>query len=301
MNRGWKKLERRILDGRGQGHGDRYLPWLWIRRKNTSAKGNQVAGAMPGYRRSAHFLARVEWYFGLLCLYLGARDVREQFPLWPMAHVHPLDELFRLTGKVMPLTTGLLEIARQAGIEHGSEVGFPGVPYVASIDLAVTLAVGRNVRLVGVSLKPLAEVREAEPTDRMLERLELERRYFNASGDRYVIADQTMLGRYTGANLEAFSAASQLPSELSCPRLISDYSERLAEVAMQSTISEGISQVGAAMHLTPFNSNLLWRNAVWTRRIPIDLTLPIELGRPLAMDNGVMARAMATELFGEVV
>lgn len=300
MNRGWKSLCARMRDGRGQGHGDRYQPWLWIRRKNTSSKGNQVTDSLPGYRRASHFLARVEWHVGLLCLYLGARDVREQFPLWPVAHPHPLNDLFLMSGLVRPQHRGLLDIAREAGIEHGSEVGFPDVPYVATLDLAVTLAVGQAVRLVGVSLKPLGDVLEAEPLDRMLERLELERRYFAESGDRYVIADQSLLGRYTGGNLETFSAAQQLPAHLSCLTLVNDFSAHLVEVAKQATISEAINHVGGEMRLASFDANLLWRHAVWTRRVGVDITKPIELGRPLVCDNGIMAHALATALFGEV-
>lgn len=301
MNRGWKNLHARMRDGRGQGHGDLYQPWLWIRRKNTSRKGNQVTDAMPGYRRASHFLARVEWHVGLLCLYLGARDVREQLPLWPDEHPHPLNDLFLRRGLARRQHRGLLDIAREAGIEHGSEVGFPDVPYVATLDLAVTLVARQAVRLVAVSLKPFGEVLEAEPLDRMLERLELERRYFAESCDRYVIADQSLLGRYTGGNLETFSAARQLPAHLCCPMLINDFSAHLVDVAKQATISEAIDHVGGLMRLASSDANFLWRHAVWTRRVELDITVPIELGRPLVCDSGIMARALAAALFGEVV
>lgn len=51
----WQKLLQRILDGRGQGHGDDYLPWLWVHRKNASPVSNQVVSRLPGYLRASHF------------------------------------------------------------------------------------------------------------------------------------------------------------------------------------------------------------------------------------------------------
>jgi hypothetical protein len=134
----WEILQERIAAGRGQGHYDRYLPWLWIRRKNVSGRGNQVVDPIPGYRRSSHFMAQVEWHIALLCIYLGARDVREQFPLWPQPHVHPLADYAPAQSQKWRECKGLLAIADALQIDHGWEVG-SDAPYIATIDIAATV------------------------------------------------------------------------------------------------------------------------------------------------------------------
>jgi hypothetical protein len=82
--------------------------------------------------------------------------------------------------------------------------------------------------------------------------------------------------------------------------LINDFSAHLVDIAKQATISEAINHVGGTMRLPSIDANLLWRHAVWTRRVELDITTPIELGRPLVCDSGIMARALAAALFGEV-
>lgn len=51
-----------IASGAGQGHGDRYRPWLRIRRRNPSPCSSQIAGRLPGYQRTIHCLSRLEWH-----------------------------------------------------------------------------------------------------------------------------------------------------------------------------------------------------------------------------------------------
>ncbi|WP_158900125.1 hypothetical protein [Burkholderia sp. L27(2015)] len=194
----WEKLLRRIEEGRGSGHGDAYQPWLWIHRKNPSKRGNQVAAPLPGYRRTSHFLAVIERHTALLCLFLGAQDVREQFPMWPMPHLHPLAGVPGGTGcGYSSLVRGLLDIASEANIPHGFEVGSGGVPYVATLDLGVTLRSDDGPRFAGISLKPHDEILAAEPSDRILERLKLEDLYLIELCAHYKIVDRSVLGEHT--------------------------------------------------------------------------------------------------------
>lgn len=295
----WATLDDRILCGRGQGHHDLYKPWLWIHRKNVSSMGNQVVDPLPGYRRGSHFMAQVEWHVAMLCLYLGALDVREQFPLWPFPHVHPLAD-YTVTGKSLPTCDGLISIARAAGIHHGSEVG-SDAPYVASLDLAVTIKSATGVALAGIALKPHELILTAEPTDRIVERLELERLCMHTYQSSHKVVDRALLGHSTGGNLEFLSSGARLPIWLQRPSLIQDFRNRFVSVALETSINIGIHRAGAELDLSPVDANLLWRHLAWHRMVEIDVTQPIQIGRPLVIAGRSIADAISKELFGEVL
>ena len=118
----YKKMYERIRLGYGLGQGPAYLPWLTIRRKNPSPKSNQVVSWMPPLERAAHYFARGEYHTALLLLWLGVRDLREQYPIWPIPHPHPLSDSTSKTAGNLPWSKGLLAIAKDAGIDH---VGIP--------------------------------------------------------------------------------------------------------------------------------------------------------------------------------
>lgn len=86
----YRKLEQRIRDGAGQGHLDDYVRMWEITRANISRFGSQLTGPLPGYRRGSHFRARSHFEMALLALWIGALDVRENYPLWLFSHPHPL-------------------------------------------------------------------------------------------------------------------------------------------------------------------------------------------------------------------
>lgn len=180
-----KKLIEKIRFGHGQGHGKEYQSWLQIRRKNSTSKSNQVVAWMQPLGRVAHYFSRGEYKIALLLLWLGIEDLREQYPLWPIAHPHPLQGAEGAESKTLPWGRGLLEIASEAGINHGIEVG-TDIPYIATIDLLVTLRTLRGLTLVGISCKPFSSPNGVIRL-RTLERLELERRYFQEADARYLV------------------------------------------------------------------------------------------------------------------
>lgn len=198
----WEKLQKLIEEGAGQGHGESYRPFIEVRRRNSSPNSNQTVGPLPGQKRPFHGLARLERHIGMLCYWLGAQDVREQFPVWPFPHSHPLAGAATAEQYETVVAPGLLEIAEDAGIDHGVYVG-TGIPYVATLDVVATV-LREHVppRLVVFSCKPYEAVANACPTSRILERLELERRYCRAISARYHIAHDLALPRQLFANLE---------------------------------------------------------------------------------------------------
>lgn len=295
----WKVLDDRIAAGRGQGHGDAYLPWLWIHRKNVSGRGNQVVDPMPGYRRASHFLAQVEWHVGLLCIYLGALDVREQFPLWPQPHPHPLAD-YAPSQQGWSCCRGLIAISQELGVDHGREVG-SDAPYVATIDIAATVKRATGYGIAGIALKPHELILSSEPTDRINERLAMERVCMTDYGATHKVVDRSLLGHSTGGNLELLSSGARLPERLQDKAMLSEFKERFIDAATLTSISRGIDRTGAAMDLNPMDANLVWRHLTWHRRIELDITLPIQMGIPLTLGGSKIADALTRELFGEVV
>jgi hypothetical protein len=65
-----KKLRERIPLGHGLGDGRDYLPWLTLRKKNSSPDSNQVCSWMPPLRRFAHYFSRGEYHTALF--YFGS-------------------------------------------------------------------------------------------------------------------------------------------------------------------------------------------------------------------------------------
>ena len=294
----WKVLSNRVASGRGQGHGDNYLPWIWIHRKNVSARGNQVVDPLPGYRRASHFLAQVEWHTALLCIHLGALDVREQFPLWPQPHLHPLADHIQARKQRWRRCQGLLAIAKTLGVEHGSEVG-SDAPYIATIDIAATVRRSAGLGIAGIALKPHELILTSEPEDRINQRLQMEEACMTDYGATHKIVDRSILGHRTGGNLEMLSSGARLPKQLLNRPLQYEFRRRFIDTAIHTSINTGIDRTAEAMGLDPFSANLLWRNLTWRRSIPIDITLPLEMGLPLKLGGQDIAQAMATELFGK--
>lgn len=291
-----KKLCERIRLGHGIGHGSRYLPWLIIRRKNPSPYSNQVATSMPPLVRGAYYFSRGEYHTALLLLWLGVKDLREQFPLWPIAHPHPLDGISGAAPITRPWSRGLLDIARDAGIDHGYEIG-TGVPYVASLDLLATVPLSGGYKLAGFSSKPIVEPSE-EVKWRTLERLELERRYTEGIDCPYFVSSSALVPQITAGRLESWLDASTL---YCAPRLLAYASEFAHHInnSLDLPINEVVIRTAQALHMTSDEAWLLFGHCSWTQRIDIDPSKPILTSYPVQAGGRAMRDNLRRRFFGE--
>lgn len=155
------KDQQWIKDGRGAGHGCHYKPWITVRDIPSEGRSHRVFGHKT--QRTHHLLSDLELaVFLLLEWNMETTDIREQFPL-------------------RQEDTAALAIA--AGIDHPST---NGVMHTMSSDFMVN---------TGNTFQPKfvlqAKYAQAIQDSRTIEKLELERRYWQQKEVPWlVITDQ---------------------------------------------------------------------------------------------------------------
>lgn len=268
----WDKLRKHLLEGFGTGHGAAYRPWLTLRRKNPSKSSNQVAAHLFVLQRHGFFFSRGEYQIALLLLWLGVDDLREQFPLWPIAHPHPLVGALGAEGIQLQYSRGLLQIAEEAGIEHGV---YPGtkIPYVATIDFMLTIRTGSALSLVAISCKPFSTL-EDEIKWRTLERLELERRYAEHNGIRYFVFNSRVVPILMAGQLEWCFDCSHIANIPQVVPALEKFASEF-ESTPDLSISDAVRRTSEVCKLRLEDGWTAFRHCVWTQQIDVDLSQPI--------------------------
>lgn len=290
-----EKLFEQIGSGLGQGFGSDYQPWLKIRRKNVSPISNQVVSFMPPLGRTAHYFSRGEFHTALLLLWLGVIDLREQFPLWPTPHPHPLDGFPGYDSRVIKWSRGMLAIADDAGIKHGVEFGTK-IPYVATLDLMATVPLLDGVALVGFSSKSILD-ENGTLKERSIERLELERRYMAEMEAKYFV---------TSSSLVPLTMAGQLESWLDCstfhfnPALIPlvDGFVTVFNRHKNSSLVENVERASRALSIDKDSAWLIFRHCAWNLKIDIDPTIEVNTLRPMCTGGKALRSKLRNNYFG---
>ncbi len=292
----YAKLRQRIQLGHGTGHRDRYLPWLTLRRKNVSPNSNQVVSWMPPLGRTAHYFSAGEYHTALLLLWLGVHDLREQFPLWPSPHPHPLYGSPLLAGSCDRWSEGLLAIATKSGIKHGVEVG-TRVPYVASLDLLATVSLRSGPALMAFSSKPI-EKANAKVSWRTLERLELERRYAEEIGASYFVSHSALIPRLTAGQLESWLDASTLASAPELASYVPSFAECI-NATSRDPLNVAVKAAARNLSLPLDVAWFLFRHCCWTQAIDIDPSKRILTSKGAIPGGRHLRQQLRKRLFGE--
>lgn len=290
-----KKLNEQIRLGFGQGHGSSYQPWLKVRRKNSSPSSNQVVAWMPPLGRTAHYFSRGEYHTALVLLWLGVSDLREQFPLWPMPHPNPLEEAIGAENMEFSWSRGLLQIASEAGINHGVEFGTI-IPYVATIDLLAMVFFDDGPRLIGISSKPI-EYPDEEVKLRTLERLELERRYFNDIDAGYFVTSAAIVPGLMASQLEWWMDASILNQSPDLIPLIDCFADRVNQYKDQS-ISEVVTETSQYLSISLDAAWTLFKHCAWTQKIDIDPSIRVVTSHPIKPGGVELRKTLRQKFFG---
>lgn len=271
-----------VRAGAGQGRGDAYKPWLAIRRNFSSPVSHQIAESVGINARNHHLFSKLEFRTALLVAYLGvSEEFREGLPMWPFEHPHPGERPG--STRVQPtMVPGLLDIARDAGVEHGYFVGSK-VPYIGTLDHMHTLSpIGAWGCLLGISCKPLSRMLQSL---RSQERLELDRRYCVAIGAHHVIEHgQDFNEPFFKTLLKQLRDYKPLTSEIRRHRgtqQLKDFAGRFELLAQGRSLGDAIREAGGQIGLAAEQSYLFFRLSAWMHLVDVDLTQPLQMGRPI--------------------
>ncbi|MCX7745576.1 MAG: TnsA endonuclease N-terminal domain-containing protein [Clostridia bacterium] len=180
------KLKRYIKEGRGQGIGKDYKPWITVH----DFPSNGFSSRQPGWKsnRVCHFLSHNELrYFYMLEWSDVVTDIREQFPM-------DLEET--------------LDIADNLGIKHPENRGSK-TPYIMTSDFMITLNVkGKEIYKVR-TIKPTSELEKKN----CIEHFEIERRYWAAHDIDWGIVTDNDIPKTMVSNIEWAYYSYNLESE----------------------------------------------------------------------------------------
>lgn len=295
----WEVLRALIAQGFGQGHGDHYRAWLQVSRSRSSPCSNLGRKFLPGSRRVLHTLSANEWCVALLANFLGACDVREQFPLWPMPHAHPLHGHPDFENGRFAPSSGTLQLAEMAEIQHGNFVGSV-VPNVLTIDLLVTVRSPSGLGLGMISCKPRAQIERARPSNRMRARLMLEKIYAKEISAHYAIADQKIMNTAFRANLERFAPTRATLREFSEEEQLLCRIERSVNgEAANLSKRELVRRVARDLSLDQTRAHRAFCLLVWQRRVDFDFSVALTESLPLPLGGHRLNQELRRQLFGE--
>lgn len=144
-------IPKLISEGRGQGEGENYQPWVKVQDFSSCGQANRDVGATTG--RQHDYFSKLEYRYHLVLDWSGLLDIQEQFPLLP------LDKT--------------ISIANQCGIRHPIDF-IRKQPVVMTTDFRISIPCPVGKKVVVRAVKPAAKLLEK----RVIEKLEIERRYW---------------------------------------------------------------------------------------------------------------------------
>lgn len=172
-----RRIERWVKEGRGQGVGHAYKPWLTIQDVPSLGRSHRVLGQKTG--RLHHMLSDIEYgHFIIFDSSHEVVDIREQFPL---------DR------------NETLQIAIDLGARH------PRAPRsstyeVMTTDFLITTSKGGVTSQVAFAIKPAANL--ADRYVRIHEKLTIEKRYWEARGVKWVLSTEKKLPKILVRNIQ---------------------------------------------------------------------------------------------------
>lgn len=206
-------IEKRIKEGRGQGRGSEYKPWLAI--QDVASRG--LVTRQKGWKtnRMHHLLSKLELaYFYALEWAPFVSDIREQYPLLPLEDT--------------------LAIAQQIGCAHPSDPQTRH-PIVMTTDFLITIEQGNRVKDYARTVKYAQDLQ----SQRIMEKFEIERRYWQIRNVDWGIVTEHEIPEVLTSNVELLHNHRYLADRLPLAR------SEVLEVA--SVLTRQIMQTDAAL------------------------------------------------------
>lgn len=251
-----KQAAARYAKGHGRGEGAGYRPWL--EPKDFSSRGTSRRAPGKSNGRQHSLFSDHEWRAFLACQHLrDVIDIREQFPLWGLDQTEA--------------------IAKSFGFRHPAPVG--AEPQVMTTDLLLTM---RDRSLAAIAVKPAADLEKA----RVLEKLEIERRYWELRNIKWSIVTERELPPDLSANLQALAGCHQIPPDTMLADTIATVEAELMAMLLAEPalpLETHCRAVDERMALQRGSSLMVAKHALAHRRWEARLDVSIDGKKPLIL------------------
>jgi hypothetical protein len=262
------KFEKYLKEGRGQGVGKDYLPWIMT--YNFPSKGRRARD--PGWKtgRLHHVMSDNETrFFYLLEWSDRVIDIREQFPLLE------------------------LETAQAIAVDMGVEYPVDKqskFPFVLTTDFMITVRDGDRTYDIARTVKPSAELDKS----RVIEKFEIERRYWAAKEIDWGIVTEKEIPLTLVKNIEWLHPAYKLEAtpETSLPQLllIGDLLKDRLRISKKSIV-EITARLDDELRLIPGTGLKIFIHLVARKEILLDMNNKINLTKSAQSILGIVSRS----------
>ncbi|WP_129723535.1 TnsA endonuclease C-terminal domain-containing protein [Xylanivirga thermophila] len=265
-NAGWNedKLNRWIKEGRGQGEGRDYKPWITVTDFPSQGRCARVKGIKTG--RVHHFLSDIQREYFYLLEFDEANiifDIKESYPLLDFYDV----------------VQDTQDLNKQYFKDKNT-----GLPYVLTTTFLITIkSLNGGVEYVARSVKAASEL-ERKTT---LEKLEMERRYWQAKSIDWSIVTEKDINSVKAKNIEwALSSIHAIPDmglskqeiiELGAALQLRLYSNK------DSSIRSIVTGLEVDYALDEGTGLFLFRYLVAIKAVRLNMNIPIDLSSPASV------------------
>ncbi len=247
----YPKTERRIKEGRGQGSGAAYVPWIHVRDFSSQGMVSRFRSWKSG--RTIQCLSSLETSFAYLLEWSDAvLDYYEQYPLLPLEET--------------------LALAEGLGLRIPTD---DGEPRVRTTDFLLELQTPGGVIKQARSIKTAGDL---DNRSKLLA-LDLERRYWRARGTDWAIVTELELPRDMVRNIEWVHSARTLEGhdDIAALPLLEILPILRAEIeAAERGLAHTCLDVDRKLGLKGGTSLFLVRHQLATKAWKVDMRAPIK-------------------------
>ncbi|MDZ8035391.1 TnsA endonuclease N-terminal domain-containing protein [Nostoc sp. DedSLP04] len=254
------QIDKRISEGRGQGKGYEYKPWLLVQDVASHGLATRIKGWKT--KRVHHLHSKLELnYFYVLEWSPIVFDIREQYPLLPLEET--------------------LAIAEQSGIPHPKDPKTQE-PIVIVTDFCIT--VRQNIG-VTEQIRTLKSAKDLQ-SERTIQRLEIERQYWHSREINWGIVTENEIAETFARNvhwLHPFLNLEDL-SPLAEPDIYRIATAlTLGVVEGKDSLANIAADCDDKLGLAPGIGLSVARHLIANRQWVVDMNQPIKPSQPLLL------------------
>lgn len=285
--------------------GPDYVPSILATRGEAPRISNAITAQSRKFGREVHLLSMPEQSAFLVAAYNPCVvGLQEQRMLSPEPRQHPMSSFPGEVASNLPPLRGIIDVADRLGhlrrlprltvpatdaTEQSVAVVFP---YVGDLLLALTAKNGRK-HCINWSIKadeagfkrPISNVRRswsiAKQEEAVLARHEIERTYYADAGIRTLFLATSKLDQHVNNNLRFLYAYAQRPLDIAKDRQDELESRFQSCIEAEIPVTALLPPLMGAGEYTLSEIQTCLFQAIWERRLRVDLFRPILIDRPL--------------------